>query len=212
MIRLLLADDHVLMRAGLRQLLATVPDIDVVGEATDGEQAVELALALRPDVVLMDLSMPGVDGIEATRRIVAAAPGIRVVGLTSFSDRERIVAMVDAGAKGYLLKDVDPDELVRGVRAAFRGESPLAAIAASVLLRARTGGPGSSPQGLTDREREVLALLATGMSNRSIATTLGISEATVKVHLTHIYQALAVGNRTAAALHAHRLGLAARPA
>jgi DNA-binding NarL/FixJ family response regulator len=210
MIRLLLADDHVLLRAGLCQLLATIPDFEVVAEATDGDEAVELAVALRPDVVLMDISMPRVDGIEATRRITAAAPGVRIVGLTSFSDRERIVAMVDAGAKGYLLKDAHPEELVRGIRAAARGESPLAAVAASVLLRVRSGG-GSSPQGLTDREREVLALLATGMSNRSIATTLGISEATVKVHLTHIYQALAVGNRTAAALRAHRLGLAARP-
>jgi DNA-binding NarL/FixJ family response regulator len=209
MIRLLLADDHALLRAGLCQLLATVDDIDVVGEATDGEEAVALAVRLRPDVVLMDLSMPVLDGIEATRRITAEAPGVRVVGLTSFSDRDRIVAMVDAGAKGYLLKDVDPDELVRGVRAAARGESPMAAVAASVLLRARSSGHNA--QELTEREREVLALLATGMSNRSIATTLGISEATVKVHLTHIYQALAVGNRTAAALHAHRLGLAARP-
>jgi DNA-binding NarL/FixJ family response regulator len=209
-IRVALVDDQQLVRAGFRMVIDSQDDLQVVAEASDGAEAVEILSRTGADIVLMDVRMPKLDGIEATRRITAAAPGVRIVGLTSFSDRERIVAMVDAGAKGYLLKDAHPEELVRGIRAAARGESPLAAVAASVLLRVRSGG-GSSPQGLTDREREVLALLATGMSNRSIATTLGISEATVKVHLTHIYQALAVGNRTAAALRAHRLGLAARP-
>lgn len=150
MIRVLLVDDHQLVRAGLESLLSTTDDLKVVGTAADGTAAVEAAAAANPDIVLMDLSMPGVDGVEATRRLVAAQPGVQVVVLTSFSDRERILDAIDAGAVGYLLKDVEPPELLRGIRAAARGESPLDPKAARELLAARAvavGRPGTSPSG-----------------------------------------------------------------
>ncbi|HEX8122197.1 MAG TPA: response regulator transcription factor [Solirubrobacteraceae bacterium] len=198
MIRLLLADDHAVVRDGLRQLLANVDDLEVVATAADGEEAVALAAEHEPDVVLMDLEMPRLDGSEATRRIVAARAETRVVVLTSFSDRERILDALDAGAVGYLLKDADPDELVRGVRAAARGESPLAPRAATAVLQARaTRRP--EPE-LTQREREVLDLVGEGLPNKLIARRLGISEKTVKAHVTRIFQAIGVTDRTQAAL------------
>jgi DNA-binding NarL/FixJ family response regulator len=197
-IRLLLADDHAVVRDGLRQLLANVDDLEVVATAADGEEAVALAAEHEPDVVLMDLEMPRLDGSEATRRIVAARAETRVVVLTSFSDRERILDALDAGAVGYLLKDADPDELVRGVRAAARGESPLAPRAATAVLQARaTRRP--EPE-LTQREREVLDLVGEGLPNKLIARRLGISEKTVKAHVTRIFQAIGVTDRTQAAL------------
>src|SRR3954468_16194789 len=174
MIRVVLAEDHALVRAGLERLLATAGDVEVVGSATNGAEAVALATELRPDVVLMDLAMPEMDGREATRRIVAGAPGVSVVVLTSFSDREQILEALDAGAVGYLLKDAEPDELVRGVRAAARGESPLAPKAAHAVLSSRSA-PAADHQ-LTEREHEVLGLLADGLPNKLIARRLGISE------------------------------------
>jgi DNA-binding NarL/FixJ family response regulator len=205
-IRVLLAEDHAVVRAGLEHLLAGIEDIEVVGTAADGAEAVELAGRLRPDVVLMDLMMPQMDGREATRLILAADPDANVVVLTSFSDREQILEALDAGAVGYLLKDAHPDELVRGLRAAAKGESPLAPKAAQALLRARAGG--GDPAQLSDREREVLALIARGYANKRIAVELGISEKTVKAHLTNIFQRLGVTDRTQAALWAQRHGLA----
>ncbi|NHC13632.1 response regulator [Motilibacter deserti] len=205
MIRVLLADDHALVRAGLQQLLAAVPDIDVVGAATDGDEAVDLAAALAPDVVLMDLSMPRVDGVEATRRILAQAPDAQVVVLTSFVERERVVGALDAGAVGYLLKDGDPQDVVRGIRAVARGESPLDPKAARALLTTRAARPTVE---MTEREREVLALLAAGLANKQIGRRLGITEATVKAHLTRVYAAIGVTDRTSAAVWAHRNGVA----
>lgn len=207
-LRVLLADDHAVVRAGLAQLLGTTDDLVVVGEACDGEQAVALALELRPDVVLMDLSMPGMDGTAATRQITASCAGTRVVALTSFSDRDRVLATLDAGAVGYLLKDAAPEEIIRAVRLAAQGFSPLDPRAAQVLLDARTRG--SRPDfGLSPRESEVLVLLTAGLSNKHIALRLGISEGTVKAHLTSVFSAIGVSDRTQAALWAQRNGLAA---
>jgi DNA-binding NarL/FixJ family response regulator len=205
MVRLMIVDDHAVVRAGLHRLLEQSTDIRVVAEAVDGAEALVRMAEQEPDVVLMDLSMPGMDGIEATRRIVSRWPHVRVVALTSFSDRERVLAMLDAGAAGYVLKDSSPDELVRAIRAAADGGVPLAPIAAAALMSTRA--ERTAADSLTAREREVLALLAHGMQNRGIAEQLGISEATVKAHLTHIYHALDVTDRTSAALLAHELGL-----
>jgi DNA-binding NarL/FixJ family response regulator len=199
MIRVLLAEDHSLVRAGLERLLATANDIEVVGGAADGAKAIELAADTRPDVVLMDLSMPNVDGIEATRAIVAANQDVQVVVLTSLSDRDRILAALDAGAIGYLLKDAEPDELIDGVRAAARGESPLAPKAARTLLTARADRERA---GLSEREWEVLRCVAEGLPNKVIARKLGISEKTVKAHLTRVFQEIGVTDRTQAALWA----------
>jgi len=201
-IRVLLAEDHAVVRTGLLQLLGHVDDVHVVGAATGGEEAVALAATERPDVVLMDLEMPDLDGIEATRRIRSADPSVNVVVLTAFSDRERILDAIDAGAVGYLLKDAEPDELIRGLEAAARGESPLAPKAAQALVAARTA-EHTDPE-LTPREREVLALLADGLPNKLIARRLDISEKTVKAHLTNIFHRIGVTDRTQAALWAQR--------
>jgi DNA-binding NarL/FixJ family response regulator len=204
-IRVLLADDHAVVRTGLERLIAATEDLEVVGAAADGEEAAELAERHAPDVVLMDLEMPRVDGIEATRRICAGASGAHVVVLTSFSDRDRILDALDAGAVGYLLKDAEPDELLRGIRSAARGESPLDPKAARSVLEARaTARP---PLELTAREREVLECVAAGLPNKLIARRLEISEKTVKAHLTRVYQAIGVTDRTQAALWAQRHGL-----
>lgn len=199
MIRVLLAEDHGLVRAGLERLLTTVEDIEVVGGAADGAEAVELSAKTAPDVILMDLSMPGMDGIEATRKIVAAHDGIQIVVLTSLTDRERILGALDAGAVGYLLKDAEPEELIGGIRAAARGESPLAPKAARALLTARAQ---SEQAELSERERQVLRCVAKGMPNKLIARELGISEKTVKAHLTRVFQQIGVTDRTQAALWA----------
>ena len=209
MIRVLLVDDHVVVRAGLEELLRTTGEIEVVGAAADGAEAVRLAVERAPDVVLMDLEMPGVDGIEATRRVLAAGSDAAVVVLTSFSDRERILQALDAGAVGYLLKDAEPHELVSAIRAAARGESPLAPKAASAVLGARRERAPAAE--LTEREREVLSLVGAGLQNKEIARRLGISEKTVKAHLTSVFRQLGVFDRTQAALWAQRHGLAARP-
>ena len=203
MIRVLIAEDHGLVRAGLEQLLDNAGDLELVGSAADGEQAVELALVLRPDVVLMDLSMPRMDGAAATREICAAlGDEVRVVVLTSISDRPRILDALDAGAIGYLLKDTEPDELYRGIRAAARGESPLDPKAAQALLQSR-GEPRPDVQ-LTERERDILELIGEGRPNKVIAQRLGISEKTVKNNVTRILQALGVTDRTQAALWVQR--------
>jgi DNA-binding NarL/FixJ family response regulator len=205
MIRVLIVDDHALVRAGLAQLLESADDISVVALAADGEEALGMAREHDPDVVLMDLSMPGLDGVEATRRIVASGEAVQVVVLTSFSDRDRIVAALDAGAVGYLLKDAEPDEILRGVRAAAEGGSPLDPRAARTMLAARRGPGGET--GLTDREREVLALIAEGLPNKLIARRLEISEKTVKAHATSAFRRIGVDDRTQAALWARRNGL-----
>ncbi|HEY6835458.1 MAG TPA: response regulator transcription factor [Gaiellaceae bacterium] len=201
MIRVLLAEDHGLVRAGLERLLSTVEDVEVVGAAADGAQAVELAAEATPDVILMDLSMPGMDGIEATRAIVAAHESVQVVVLTSLTDRERMLAALDAGAVGYLLKDAEPRELIDGIRAAARGESPIAPKAARALLTARAERERAE---LSEREREVLRCVAEGMPNKLIARELGISEKTVKTHLTRVFQQIGVTDRTQAALWARQ--------
>jgi DNA-binding NarL/FixJ family response regulator len=198
-IRVALAEDHGLVRAGLERLLATAPDIEVVGVAKDGAEAIELVSETGPDVVLMDLSMPGVDGIEATRAIVAEHEAVQVVVLTSLADRDRILAALDAGAIGYLLKDAEPGELIGGIRAAARGESPLSPKAARALLTARAERERAE---LSEREQEVLRCVARGMPNKLIARELGISEKTVKAHLTRVFQQIGVTDRTQAALWA----------
>jgi DNA-binding NarL/FixJ family response regulator len=205
-IRLLLAEDHPVVRAGLERLLANEADIDIVGAAANGREAVELALELQPDVVLMDISMPVMDGVEATRRITEVkGNAVRVVILTSFSDRTEIIAALDSGASGYLLKDAEPEELLAGVRAAARGDSPLAPRAAREVLSARSDDRPASE--LSARETDVLRLVAQGLPNKHIARELEISEKTVKAHLTNIFQRIGVSDRTQAALWAkdHRV-------
>jgi DNA-binding NarL/FixJ family response regulator len=207
-IRVLLVDDHAMVRAGLRQLLDGDEEIEVVGMAGDGDQAVALAEASRPDVVLMDLQMPGTDGVAATRQICESGTASHVVILTSFSDRDRIVGALDAGAIGYLLKDAEPDEILAGVHSAARGESPLHPRAARELLAARVApGPDRAGADLTGRELEVLGLVRQGLANKQIARRLGISERTVKAHLTSCYQRIGVADRTQAALWAERNGV-----
>jgi len=201
-IRLLLVDDHQLVRAGLRQLLSSTADVEVVAEASGGAEAVASASEVRPDVVLMDLSMPGMDGIEATRRIVEADAAPAVLVLTSFSDRDRVLDALDAGAVGYLLKDAAPEELLRGIRAAARGDSPLDPRVARAVLDQRSRARPAVE--LTTREREVLSLVATGLANKQIARRLGITEKTVKTHMTSIFSTLGVSDRTQAALWASR--------
>lgn len=205
MISVLIADDHGVIRDGLGRLIAALPDITLVGVAADGEEAVRRASELQPDVVLMDLDMPRMDGIQATRAIMAARPATAVLVLTSFSDRPRIIGALEAGAVGYLLKDVSSDEVAEGIRAAARGESPLDPRAARTMLDARHEVDPAA--GLSDREREVLALLVQGLANKLIARRLQISEKTVKAHLTRIFRELGVTDRTQAALWAQSHGL-----
>lgn len=205
MIRVVVADDHRVVRVGLEQLLATFEDIEAVGFAAGGEEAVALCLELEPDVLLLDLSMPDLDGIEVTGRLRESVPGTRVVVFTSFSDRERIVQALDAGAIGYLLKDAEPEEILAAIRAAARGESPLAPRAAAELLADRKSRPPTVE--LTGRELEVLRLVVDGLANKQIARRLGISEKTVKGHLTNLFQRIGVADRTQAALWAERNGV-----
>jgi DNA-binding NarL/FixJ family response regulator len=201
-IRVLLIDDHALVRAGLARLIASDPELEVVGQAGDGSTGATLARDAKPDVALVDLAMPGLDGIETTRRVLNASPTTQVVVLTAFSDRVQVLAALDAGACGYLLKDAEPDELLRGIRAAARGDSPLDPRAAHAVLTRATVGAA-----LTTREREVLKLVADGLPNKQIARALGITEKTVKAHMTKIFAAIGVTDRTAAALWAHRNGV-----
>jgi DNA-binding NarL/FixJ family response regulator len=201
-VRVVLVDDHAVVRTGLAQLLTGAGGIDVVGQAGDGAEALEVVRRTRPAVVVMDLQMPGGDGVAATRSILAEELGAEVVVLTSFSDNARIVAALDAGAVGYLLKDADPEDLIEGIRAVSRGESPLHPKVARQLLTTRHSAPASVD--LTPREREVLGLVREGLANKQVARRLGISERTVKAHLTSVFQRIGVADRTQAALWAER--------
>jgi DNA-binding NarL/FixJ family response regulator len=205
-IKLLIADDHPLVRHALTQLLGVLDDVELVGTAANGREAVALAERTAPDVVLMDLEMPELDGIAATNELKRSGLNTNVVILTTFSDRERIVAALDAGALGYMLKDAEPDEIIRGVRAAAKGGSPMAPQAAREIINDRNRE--ADPQPLSEREREVLALVADGLPNKLIARRLEISEKTVKAHLTRVFAQIGVTDRTQAALWAHRNGLA----
>jgi DNA-binding NarL/FixJ family response regulator len=213
-IRVLLVDDQALFREGLRTLLSIRPDLEVVGEAGDGEEALRLARQLRPAIVLMDLQMPRLDGVEATRRLRLECPESRVIALTTFDDDETVFEGLRAGAVGYLLKDTPSEKLIEAIHAAARGESFLEpSIAAKVLAEFNRMSPGQAPSSpslaepLSDRERQVLRLLASGASNREIAAALVIAEGTAKNHVTSILAKLGVRDRTQAALRARELGL-----
>lgn len=198
MIRVLLVDDHQLVRAGLASLLGAAEDVIVVGQAGDGAAAIQQARELAPDVILMDLSMPVLDGVAATRQIVDELPAVQVLVLTSFSDRTRVDLALGAGAIGYLLKDSEPADLLAAVRAAARGESPLDPRVARALLPRRAA---EDPMGtLSAREREVLTLVSKGLANKQIGRALGITERTVKVHLGNAFRRIGVRDRTSAAL------------
>jgi DNA-binding NarL/FixJ family response regulator len=203
MIRVLLADDHRLVRAGLETLLSS-DEFLVVGTAADGAAAVELAATTEPDVILMDLSMPILDGVEATRIITSRDAHVAVVVLTSFAGHERVQAAIDAGATGYILKDTEPDVLRAAVRAAALGGAPLDPRVASAIIGRMRTAPASD---LTERSADVLRLVGAGLSNKQIARKLGISEKTVKAHLTNIFRRIGVADRTQAALWAQRNGL-----
>jgi DNA-binding NarL/FixJ family response regulator len=200
MITVLLVDDHPMVRAGLAALLGATDDIAVTGQAANGQEALESVAAVAPDVVLMDLSMPGMDGVEATRLLLADHPQVRVVVLTSFSDGGRVRDALTAGAVGYQLKDCEPDDLLAAVRSAAAGHVPLDPRVARVLL---PGSSSKSPQdAMTPREVEVLRLVARGLANKQVARALGISERTVKAHLGRVFSQIGVADRTSAALWA----------
>jgi NarL family two-component system response regulator LiaR len=205
-IKVLIVDDHVLVRSGLEVVLAMFDDIELAGQAGDGEEAVRLCRELRPDVVLMDLVMPGVSGVEATRQILATCPGAKVVALTSFTDDDLIGETLRAGAIGYLMKNVTADQLAEAVRAAHAGRSTLAPEAADALVRA-VSAPPPGGDALTTREREVLKLMADGLTNADIAERLVIGVATVKTHVSSIISKLGVSTRTEATATAIRRGL-----
>ncbi|MGH3318487.1 MAG: response regulator [Nocardioidaceae bacterium] len=216
MITLALADDHRVVRLGLEALVRTFDDVELVGSADGGAAAIELCREKKPEVMLLDLSMPDVDGVMVARTLRDEGVRTRIVIFTSFSDREGIVRALDAGAIGYLLKDAETPELHAAIRAAARGEAPLTPKAAMELLRQRepvglvnrqsSSGDGRAQVDLTDRERQVLGLLASGLANKQIARRLGISEKTVKGHLTNLFQRIGVSDRTQAALWAERTG------
>jgi DNA-binding NarL/FixJ family response regulator len=203
-IRILLVDDHPVVRMGLRGMLDAEPDLTVIGEASDGAEGADLALRERPDIVLMDLRMPGGDGVEATGRILAADRDIKVMVLTTYESDRDILRAIEAGASGYLLKDASPAELAEAVRAAARGETVLAPSVASTLVR-QVRSP--APPALSARETEVLKLVSAGMTNADIGKKLFISEATVKTHLLRVFNKLDVADRTAAVTTAMRHGL-----
>ena len=209
-IRVLIADDHAIVRKGIRALLSVKPDIEVVGEASDGAETVAQAQALCPDVILMDLVMPEMDGIEATRQIVGQQPGVRILVLTSFAADDKVFPAIKAGALGYLLKDSGPDDLVQAIHQVYRGEPALEpSIARKVLLElSQPPKEPLTPEPLTGRELEVLRLVARGRSNRQIAEQLVITEMTVRTHVSNILSKLHLASRTQAALYALREGLA----
>jgi DNA-binding NarL/FixJ family response regulator len=201
-ISVLVVDDHALMRTGLQGLVDSADDMRVVGLAGDGAEALGLVPRSSPHVVLMDLSMPGMDGVTATARISEEHPDVAVLVLTSFSDQERVLQALDAGAVGYVLKDTDPANLLEAIRAVARGQSPLDPRVARMVLHGRRAAVRTPSVELTDREHEVLELVGRGMANKQIARALGIREATVKAHLTSVFQRIGVRDRTSAALWA----------
>ncbi|MEV5500355.1 response regulator transcription factor [Nonomuraea fuscirosea] len=204
MIRLLVVDDHPVVRDGLSGMFTREPDFEVVGEAGDGAEAVRLARSLRPDVILMDLRMPGTDGLGAMRELAQDGGGARVLVLTTYDTDSHVLPAIEAGATGYLLKDAPRDELLRAVRATARGEAVLAPSAAALLMsRVRSSATGP----LSPRELEVLQLVAAGATNREAAAKLFVTEATVKSHLLNIYGKLGVGDRAAAVTEAFNRGL-----
>jgi NarL family two-component system response regulator LiaR len=206
-IRVLIADDHAVVRQGLRTFLELQDDVEVVADVGDGDEAVAAVAGHHPDVVLMDLVMPRLDGVEATRRILAERPSTRVIALTSFLDDDKVLPAVRAGAAGYLLKDVEPQELVKAIRTVYGGEALLHPAVTARVMEELAGRPHpSSPDSLTAREREVLGLIARGLSNKRIALDLSISEKTVKAHVSSILGKLGVSDRTQAALQAVREG------
>jgi DNA-binding NarL/FixJ family response regulator len=215
-VRLLIADDHPVYRDGLRLLLGDRDGIDVVGTATGGLEAVELASSTQPDVVIMDLRMPDLNGIEATRRIVSTSPHVGVLVLTMFEDDESVVAAMRAGARGYLLKGADEEEILHAVRAVARGEAIFgAALAARIAAYFAAPPPAAAPDAfptLTAREREVLTLVAQGLSNPAIATRLYLSHKTVRNHVSNILAKLQVADRAEAIIRARRVGLGVDPA
>jgi DNA-binding NarL/FixJ family response regulator len=206
-VRVVVADDHPIVRGGIVALLQSEPDIDVVGEAADGDRAVLLAGELQPDLVLMDLRMPKVDGAEATARILAARPETKVLVLTTYESDENILTAIEAGASGYLLKAAPQEEILAGIRSVARGEVALAPRIAAMLV-GRMRRPAAPA--LTAREVEVLGLVAEGHSNPQIASRLFLSEATVKTHLLHVFEKLEVSDRTRAVTKAMELGLLRR--
>ena len=210
-IRVLIADDHPMVRSGVRSLLTSVTDIEVVGEAADGEEACALALELQPDLILMDLHMPGLNGIEATRRILQASPHIGVLVLTMLEDDDSVFAAMRAGARGYLLKGADQDEVLRAITAAAHGEAIFSPQVAQRMVQyfanMRPALPARSFPDLTEREREILALIAVGKTNAEIAEELVLSPKTVSNHVSNIFSKLQVVDRAQAALRARQAGM-----
>ena len=207
MIEVLLVDDHALIRRGLSDLIGAAEGIRVVGAIEDGELAAGAVLELEPDIVLMDMSMPGLDGIDATRAVLLARPSTKVIMLTSFSENARIMDALEVGAVGYLLKDAEPEDIIRALRDAAAGGVPLSPKAARALLPSNRPSGNPDSNALSAREREVLSLVAVGLPNKSIARRLTISEKTVKAHLTRVFTVLGVSDRTSAALWAQRHGV-----
>ena len=209
--RVLLVDDHAMVRRGLRDFLGMFEDIEVVGEAGDGQEALTATDRLRPDVVVMDLNLPRLDGVEATRELRATRPDVEVVALTGFVDEERVMAAIEAGAAGFLLKDAEPDDVAAAIRAARNGEMYLdPAVAGMVARQLRTPGGSAALADdtvLTPRERDVLALVAQGLPNRAIGDALGITERTARTHVSNILAKLGLTSRTQAALYAVEQGL-----
>ncbi len=209
-IRVLLADDHNVLRQGMAQALDAQPDIAVVAQAADGPQAVELARAHRPDVILLDINMPGMDGVEAARQIIAESPGIGIIMLTMYRRDEYVVEAIKAGASGYLLKEVELDDLLAAIRSVARGEAVLdPAVAGRVLaeLRRPARPADDTAPALTERDTEILQLVARGLSNQEIADQLHLAEKTIRNRLSLLFKQLALENRTQAALYAIRQGL-----
>ena len=206
-IRVLIVDDHPLFRRGLRTSLADVSDVEVVGEASDGEQAVRVALELQPDVVLMDVQMPGVSGVEATRRVLAEAPAIGVLMLTMFEDDGSVLAAMRAGARGYVLKGAGQEDVLRAIRSVAAGDAVFGAAVATRLLDHFSSPQDKAFPDLTDREREILELIAAGRSNQWIATELAVSVKTVRNHVSNVFAKLAVAGRAAAIVKARNAGM-----
>jgi NarL family two-component system response regulator LiaR len=209
-IRLLIADDHAIVREGLRALIATEPELELVGEASDGVQAVDKALALKPDVILLDMMMPRKDGLGAIQDIIQENPNARILVLTSFAEDDKVFPAIKAGALGYLLKDSSPQELLQAIRNVHQGEASLHPTIARKLMRELNQPPALPPttDPLTEREVDVLRLVAQGLSNDDIAEKLVLSERTVRTHVSHILDKLHLANRTQMALYAVREGIA----